>query len=112
MDYKEKLLDPRWQKKRLEVLSREDFTCEVCKSTTKTLHVHHKTYVYGKDPWDYDELNFQVLCVDCHQEEEFYKEELEGLIHDLLLMGYSNKDIYIEVLSIFYPRHLQEESVK
>lgn len=29
-DYSQKLLDPRWQRKRLEILQRDDFTCQVC----------------------------------------------------------------------------------
>lgn len=67
MTYKEKLLDPRWQKKRLEVLDRDNFTCQDCLSTQKTLHVHHLDYVGGIEPWDYPDHYLLTLCVDCHQ---------------------------------------------
>ena len=44
MTYKEKLLDPRWQKKRLEILNRDNFTCQCCGDDKKTLNIHHKYY--------------------------------------------------------------------
>jgi hypothetical protein len=67
MTYSEKLKDPRWQKKRLEVLQRDGFTCCDCSDTKKTLHVHHKSYSKGRDPWDYPDDNFSTLCEDCHK---------------------------------------------
>ena len=39
--YSEKLRDPRWQKRRLEILERDAWQCQACLSTAKTLHVHH-----------------------------------------------------------------------
>lgn len=102
-EYFEKLKDPRWQKKRLEILKREDFTCEVCKSKERTLHVHHKIYVYGRDPWDYVDTNFSVLCDTCHEFEEMYKTEFNGLVHDLLLMGNNYQQLYIHLSEILNP---------
>ncbi len=65
-EYSEKLKDPRWQKKRLEVFERDDFRCQLCWCNTKTLHVHHKYYTKGKDPWQYQLKAFLTLCSDCH----------------------------------------------
>jgi hypothetical protein len=48
-----KLKDPRWQKKRLEVMDRNAFTCSSCYSKTKTLNVHHPVYEKNKEPRDY-----------------------------------------------------------
>lgn len=67
MTYIEKLKDPRWQRKRLEVLQRDEFTCVVCQATENQLHVHHRQYRKGADPWDYNDGNFVTLCDDCHQ---------------------------------------------
>lgn len=64
--YSEKLKDPRWQKTRLEVLSRDGWNCRSCGSTEKTLHVHHSYYVGGRDPWDYPPSVLVSLCKDCH----------------------------------------------
>lgn len=68
MTYAEKLKDPRWQKKRLEVLQRDGFSCQVCGRKDRTLHVHHRFYISGRMPWEYMDGNFQTLCCDCHKE--------------------------------------------
>ena len=64
--YSEKLKDPRWQRKRLEVLERNDFHCEMCGDGEATLHVHHKTYFKGREPWEYDADQLAALCEECH----------------------------------------------
>ncbi|HQV53958.1 MAG TPA: hypothetical protein PLX17_00505 [Chitinophagaceae bacterium] len=68
--YVEKLKDPRWQKKRLEILSRDNFTCTNggCFDKTSTLHVHHLDYISGNDPWDYPNEYFMTVCESCHDE--------------------------------------------
>ena len=68
MTYAEKLKDPRWQKRRLEIMQRDDFTCRNCGESTKTLNVDHKVYVAGRDPWDYSDEDLQTLCEYCHAE--------------------------------------------
>lgn len=65
--YSEKLKDPRWQKKRLEVLNRDGWECTNCCRTDVTLHVHHEYYVSGREPWDYPTECLTTLCKDCHQ---------------------------------------------
>lgn len=65
--YSEKLRSPKWQKKRLEILNRDNFTCQECLDKATTLHVHHKTYIKGREPWDYDDFNFITLCEVCHE---------------------------------------------
>jgi hypothetical protein len=66
MNYSEKLKDPRWQRKRLEIMQRDDFTCQLCGDKESTLHVHNKSYNFGKDPWEYDDSNFITYCEICH----------------------------------------------
>lgn len=78
--YAEKLLDPRWQRKRLEVLERDAFCCQHCGEKTKTLHVHHTYYQYGKDPWDYSTGSLITYCEDCHTLAEQTREELRELV--------------------------------
>jgi hypothetical protein len=64
--YLELLKDPRWQKKRLEVMEQNDFKCEECGESKNTLNVHHG--YYGKDlmPWEYETTTLHCLCEDCH----------------------------------------------
>lgn len=66
MTYAEKLKDPRWQKKRLEILERDSFTCRHCGDKEKELHVHHAYYERGMDPWDYKDHMLFTLCKYCH----------------------------------------------
>jgi hypothetical protein len=65
MTYSEKLKDPRWQRKRLDILKRDDFTCRDCGAINKTLHVHHCHYD-GGDPWKANDDVLLTLCEDCH----------------------------------------------
>jgi 5-methylcytosine-specific restriction endonuclease McrA len=66
--YAEKLKDPRWQRKRLEIMDRDRFTCTECGDAAKTLHVHHTNYEAGKQPWEHDAANMTTLCESCHDE--------------------------------------------
>ncbi len=69
LSYADRLRDPRWQKKRLEILQRDDFTCRKCRAKDKTLHVHHVAYYSGQDPWDYSDDFLLTLCYECHEDE-------------------------------------------
>lgn len=68
MTYAEKLLDPRWQKKRLEIFNRDGWACKKCGSKTITLHVHHSFYRLGFEPWDYPQESLSTLCELCHKQ--------------------------------------------
>lgn len=81
MTYKEKLLDPRWQKKRLEILNRDNWECSICHCKKKTLHIHHKKYLPNCDPWDYENKLLQTLCYECH---EFVQSETDCASHDIV----------------------------
>lgn len=68
--YFEKLRDPRWQRKRLEIMSRDDFQCRRCHTKTNTLNVHHRAYLKNRDPWDYQDHMLTTLCEPCHERTE------------------------------------------
>lgn len=65
-NYSDLLKSPKWQKKRLEIMNRDKFTCKLCGDTETQLHVHHKEYINGNDPWDYDNKLLITICEDCH----------------------------------------------
>ena len=67
--YSEKLKDPRWQKKRLEIFERDNWACFDCGDETATLHVHHLEYIKEKNPWDYNNEFLITLCENCHKTE-------------------------------------------
>ena len=75
--YRDKLLDPRWQKKRLEALEASGWMCERCCDTESTLHVHHRQYFKGREPWEYDARQLAVLCAYCHEETHGHDDELQ-----------------------------------
>jgi hypothetical protein len=85
MGYAELLKDPRWQKKRLEIMERDKWTCQTCLGKESTLTVHHKSYKKdddGKflDPWDYSGGDLITLCEFCHEsEEECLREQKKDL---------------------------------
>lgn len=65
-NYSEKLKHPKWQRKRLEIMQRDDFKCKMCYDTETTLHIHHLEYSDG-DPWDIENEKLITLCEDCHK---------------------------------------------
>lgn len=96
--YREKLKDPRWQRKRLEVLSAADFCCEICGDGKNTLHVHHRQYFKDRDPWDYEAGQLSALCEECH---ESLHEEEDRLLKAASFIGYCgpiDRDVVADVL--------------
>jgi len=86
MTYSEKLKHPKWQKKRLEVLQKDNFTCQFCGEKEKTLHVHHYIYRKGMQPWDYELCDLGTLCKDCHKINHFKKINISSQkIYDAIL---------------------------
>ena len=64
--YFEQLKDPRWQKRRLETFTRDDFACQRCGDTESMLAVHHLYYQRGLAPWEYPDNALITLCERCH----------------------------------------------
>lgn len=78
--YVERLRDPRWQRKRLEIMQRAEFLCESCDASDKTLNVHHKLYRKGANPWDYEDFELECLCEDCHEKKHKIRAALDAAI--------------------------------
>lgn len=58
-----------WFKRRNEILERDCYKCAACGKTEHdnvVLQVHHKCYVRGFDPWEYDGSYLITLCSECH----------------------------------------------
>lgn len=75
--YAELLKDPRWQKKRLEILERDHWACFRCDDKETTLHVHHKYYERGFMPWEYPDAAYVTLCERCHEHVEFVMDAIK-----------------------------------
>jgi DNA-binding transcriptional LysR family regulator len=93
-EYYEKLTDPRWQKKRLEVFQRDDFCCQLCFDAESPLAVHHRYYDKSLDPWEYPLEALVTLCETCHQSE--YEDQYEAdraLVRAFRSAGFMNVDL-------------------
>ncbi len=89
MNYSEKLKDPRWQKKRLEIFARDEWCCRNCYDSKSTLTVHHFRYIPGRDPWDYPPDLLISLCEECHSiEYQMIPQEIESLIEQIKDKGF------------------------
>jgi hypothetical protein len=65
--YREKLQDPRWQRKAGLVRARAGQRCQDCGSQKPPLQAHHCWYRYGLEPWRYPLDALRCLCGSCHQ---------------------------------------------
>jgi 5-methylcytosine-specific restriction endonuclease McrA len=63
MPYREYLLTPGWQARRLQQFKRAGYRCQVCNTNRAQLNVHHRTYERRGDESFKDLV---VLCADCH----------------------------------------------
>lgn len=80
--YGEKLKHPKWQMRRLEILSRDNATCQLCGDTETELQVHHKSY-YG-EPWDAPNEALVTICKHCHA----LVEELKRIFSNILKIDF------------------------
>lgn len=78
--YGRKLRDPRWQKKRLEIMERDGWACVECGADRITLNVHHTRYLRGCAPWEYPSDMLRTLCERCHEAEHGHVAEAPVLI--------------------------------
>lgn len=99
LTYKEQLLDPRWQRKRLEILQRDEFICQVCFDGESTLHVHHKHYHKGRMPWEYEDEELVTLCASCHEGMDEQSTAIKSLFAKLRVDGPYSVDEAIALIA-------------
>ena len=109
MSYSDLLKDPRWQRKRLEVLEAADWKCKWCGTTEKTLHVHHKVYRRGAKPWEYELSDLECLCDGCHEEITNLGKRLDNLVSKVKSIGRSEASKAIGYLSALASTDLEAE---
>ncbi len=59
-------MDPRWQRKRLEIFERDGWACRWCGDKHSELHAHHLAY-NGLPPWEVADELIITLCHKCHE---------------------------------------------
>lgn len=63
-EYSQKLTSPKWQKKRLEIMQRDEFKCCYCSDSETELQIHHLKY--NGEPWEAKNEDLITLCKHCH----------------------------------------------
>lgn len=81
--YFELLRRPEWQKKRLKIMERDGFKCQMCRAADITLNVHHSYYTKGAKPWEYPDESLQCLCEPCHTFRHKQLAEVKALVGPL-----------------------------
>lgn len=87
MDYQEKLKDPRWHKRRRQILVRDFFICQKCGHKAVNNHVHHVVYLFEHEPWEYDDEYLITLCGRCHTLEHIDSKHISDIIKNMKLSG-------------------------
>lgn len=111
--YSELLRDPRWQRRRLEIMNRADFSCEQCRDKSSTLNVHHKIYRKGAPPWEYSDAELVCLCETCHEVEHHLRNALNAAMSSMPIyqlervLGYAQA---LEQISCDVPRPITVRS--
>lgn len=76
---------PEWQKKRLEIFQRDEFTCLCCGSKKESLQVHHLKYLpYIKFPWEYPNYLLATYCEICHETEHLIGDQIREGFYEVL----------------------------
>jgi hypothetical protein len=77
LSYADDLKHPLWQQRRLRVLEHAGWACECCGDTESQLHAHHKVYLKGHKPWEYEDGQLECLCDGCHSRAHALLKQLE-----------------------------------
>lgn len=89
MNYSEKLKDARWLDFRSAFIRSRSAEwhndwCDECGENSRgSLHVHHKIYRDGKEPWEYEFDDLRLLCEDCHDHIHETEDRARVLIRSL-----------------------------
>lgn len=71
--YQESILRQEWADRSKFIKKRDGNACKKCAAQDTVLHVHHRYYVMGRQPWEYPDGALVTLCHRCHAEEHLRK---------------------------------------
>jgi hypothetical protein len=66
--YSQLLNSIEWKYKRINILVRDGYKCQVCSQNSFRLHVHHKCYIKNELPWEINDSQLMSVCYKCHKE--------------------------------------------
>ncbi len=97
LNYWQKLQDPRWQQKRLQVMSNQGWRCQKCGATEHSgipFTVHHRYYVSKREPWNYPSGCYVLLCDPCHENDHSSPDEEKGWESIIDVLGASDEQYF------------------
>lgn len=81
--YSKKFNDPRWLRKKADILLRDGGCCRYCKSADAHLQVRFIAH-RGIDPWEYPNEELETICVECSKLRAFQFDRLDHQLRILL----------------------------
>src|ERR1044072_1117456 len=86
--YSEKLRNANWQKKRLEIFNRDNWSClscgRDCLKEGLSMQIHHIKYLPNLEPWEYDSSYLVTYCELCHNTEHMIGGQINEILIDLI----------------------------
>lgn len=119
-EYKSLLLDARWKDLSIIIKKRDKFECKKC-GYNKRLQVHHKVYIKGRMPWEYDSNQLVTLCEECHKKEHKGKTSKDFLVQNkkqkkkvektsrVVPADYKPFQVKLEKPEEYYTKRIEEE---
>lgn len=106
MTYQDQIKSPLWQKKRLEIMEKDNFTCQICGDKETTLNVHHLHYKQGNLIHEYDDKCLITLCENCHKNEyDWQNMKLKDFCEDLMDYNFTMFEIMSVLSTIHIDKH-------
>lgn len=90
--YSDSLKNGNWQKRRVDILQRDNFKCTICGSN-ELLDIHHVDYIEGFKAWEYPNDMFKTLCRKCHEKEQPRSKAERYLMNSLKMKGFMVGDL-------------------
>lgn len=84
MNYDEMRAHPLWQKRKAEILKRDNHICRSCGNRDITLHAHHTSYLPDTLLWDYPDELLITYCEICHNTEHLIGNTLRSYLLELI----------------------------
>jgi len=107
-DFFDQYKDPRWQKKRLEIMERDEFMCQVCGDDRVQLNVHHRIYFKDTKIWEYSDEFLVTLCESCHERSHEARAQINLLLARIDESFLSDYCCIIDTLRRFNPREISD----
>ncbi len=95
MGYQDDMKNVSWQKKRLKILERDNWSCksDCCKKRSQKLEVHHVDYIPDLKIWEYPDDMLLTLCSDCHTKENERTGAEKYLLNSMKMKGFLISDV-------------------